>query len=171
MNLILRKIIESDYPKVIDLFCTNIEEAKDYISHGEIQMGIALDRHTLAPDLRTTWKRYLTEQVSEDPDGVIVCLNGDEIVGFVVAEINKDLGHSFGVICDMITRKDVRDSGIGSLLMKAALSFFAEKGIKQIFLESGIENQSAHTFFEKHGFECTSKVFMLRNENLTSPSD
>ena len=163
MNFTLRKVTESDYPKVIDLFCENIEEAKEYISHGEIQMGVALNRYKLSSGLHDIWKRYLIEQVLQDPDGVIVCVLGNEVVGFTIAEINQDLGHSFGVICDMITRKDMRGNGIGNLLMTAALSFFEEKGIKQIFLESGLENHSAHNFFEKHGFQCVSKVFMLDN--------
>lgn len=163
MNFSVRTITESDYPKVIELFCKNIEESKEYISHGEIQMGIAVNRHELAPRLPELWERYLIEQVSQDPDGVIVCTLDDEIVGFTVAEINHDLGHSFGVICDMITQKEMRGTGIGSLLMKAALSFFKTRGISQIFLESGLENLSAHQFFEKYGFQCISKVFMLEN--------
>lgn len=161
MKYIVRKIIEDDYPQVIDLFCKNIEEAKEYISHGEIQMGLALNRNELATDLHDIWEKYLIEQVFQDPDGVVVCVNGDEIVGFSISEINHDLGHSFGIICDIVTRKNLRGIGIGSLLMKEALSFFKEKGIDQIFLESGVENLSAHNFFQKKGFQCISKVFML----------
>ena len=72
----------------------------------------------------------------------------NKILGFIISEISSDLNHSFGVICDILIQKDSRCKGIGTLLINNALYFFKENNIDQIFIESGLNNELAHNFFE-----------------------
>lgn len=156
----IRKIKEEDYTKVVNLFCNNIKNHKEYISHGEIQMGVANDSYDLSEDFRETWRNYLIYHVSKDSH-IFVFEEDDKILGFIISEISSDLDHSFGVICDILIQKDARCKGIGTLLINNALDFFKENNIDQIFIESGLNNKLAHNFFENIGFKCVSKVFML----------
>ena len=156
----IRKVKEDDYNKIINLFCNNIEKHKEYISHGEIQMGIASDSYNLSENFREIWRNYLIYHVSKGSN-VIVFEEDNIILGFIISEISSDLDHSFGVICDILIQKDIRCKGIGTILVNNALDFFKENNITQIFIESGLNNELAHNFFENIGFKCVSKVFML----------
>ena len=63
----IRPYTPQDRQKLCDLFAELIENHKEYISHGELQMGIATDRGELAPDFRNAWLRYLDRQTA-DPE-------------------------------------------------------------------------------------------------------
>lgn len=158
----IRKLKECDYTKVVNLFCNNIERNKEYISHGEIQMGIANDSYCLSSDFREIWHKYLIEHVSKNSN-IVVFEEDNKILGFVISEITSDLDHSFGVICDVLVQKDIRGKGIGKILINDVLLYFKENNIDQIFIESGLDNELAHNFFENIGFKCVSKVYMLNN--------
>ena len=93
----IRPYAPQDRQKLCDLFAELIENHKEYISHGELQMGIATDRGELAPDFRNAWLRYLDRQ-----------------------------------------------------------------GVADCYLESGVDNHSAHRFFEKFGFGQVSCIFRAK---------
>lgn len=158
----IRKLKECDYTKVVNLFCNNIERNKEYISHGEIQMGIANDSYCLSSYFREIWYKYLIEHVSKNSN-IVVFEEDNKVLGFVISEITSDLDHSFGVICDVLVQKDIRGKGIGKILINDVLLYFKENNIDQIFIESGLDNELAHNFFENIGFKCVSKVYMLNN--------
>lgn len=161
----IRKIKEEDYTKIVNLFCNNIERNKEYISHGEIQMALAIDDFNLSSDFREIWRKYLIDHVTKKSN-IVVFEEDNKILGFVISEVSSDLDHSFGVICDILVQKDIRGKGVGTILINDVLEFFKENNIDQIFIESGLENHSAHDFFEKFGFKCVSKVFVLnKNKN------
>ena len=156
----VRFINESDYEQVLELFSNNIQESKEYISHGEIQMGIAIDKDNLSLNFKETWRNYLEENCS---DTILVYSEFDTILGFIILSLEFDNDNSFGVIKDIVINKDKRGLGIGTLLMNEAFKVFnVVYNVDDIFLESGKDNHSAHNFFEKFGFECVSKVFMKK---------
>ena len=156
----IRKIKENDYNQVVDLFCNNLENNKEYISHGEIQMNIAFDNTTLNPNFRKIWKNYLLDKITNNSN-ILVYDNDNNILGFIISEIDKDLGKEFGVICDILVISDKRKSGIGTLLVNESINYFKSKNINQVFFESGLENNLSHNFFRKFGFKAVSKVFLL----------
>lgn len=49
--------------QLCEFFSRIIESHKAYISHGELQMGIALDSNELAPNYKEMWLNYLDRQV------------------------------------------------------------------------------------------------------------
>ena len=127
----IRPYTPQDRQKLCDLFAELIENHKEYISHGELQMGIATDRGELAPDFRNAWLRYLDRQTA-DPETEIMLLPRH------------------------------RSRGTGSLLVRTALDALREKGIADCYLESGVDNHSAHRFFEKFGFGQVSCIFRAK---------
>lgn len=51
--------------QLCEFFSRIIESHKAYISHGELQMGIALDSNELAPNYKEMWLNYLDRQVEK----------------------------------------------------------------------------------------------------------
>ena len=54
-----------------------------------------------------------------------------------------------------------RTGGIGTALLDAAISWLRSKGIKDIYLESGQNNHSAHEYFIRRGFRKVSEIYKL----------
>ena len=71
----IRPYTPQDRQKLCDLFAELIENHKEYISHGELQMGIATNRGELAPDFRDAWLRYLDRQIADPETRIIIFSN------------------------------------------------------------------------------------------------
>jgi GNAT superfamily N-acetyltransferase len=69
----------------------------------------------------------------------------------------------YGVIENVITHCDYRRQGIGTELLNYLINFAKEKNCYKVMLQSGITRIDAHRFYEKTGFDSTSKkAFELR---------
>lgn len=154
----IRLINQEEVAEAVALLSGVVEDMPSYISHGEIQMGVADDANTLNASRHSIWRQYLLRQ--SERGGILIAVDGDEFCGFVCSEVSSDGGEKFGVICDLCVRKERRRSGIGTALANAAVKRFQSLGVQRVFLESGIHNLSAHEFFARLGFEPVSKVFM-----------
>lgn len=160
-----------DAEDLCDMFLNHISAHREYISHGEIQMGVGtgcfIDGKLVAdvsPDARRCWMRYITGNLTE-PDrayvGKAVSENG-EIKGFCVAEIQEDGAEPFGMLCDILVNEEYRGTGTGSALFESAIEWFHDQGIKDIYLESGLNNHAAHEYFIHKGFVKVSEIYKLK---------
>lgn len=152
---------QQDKERLCDLFATLIEHHKAYISHGELQMGIATDSNTLAPNFKKVWLQYLERQYT-DPQTSIRVYETDgngTLTGFIIFGTRDDGAAPYGVIYDLGVLPGFREKGTGSQLVRTALDCFREQGVESCYLESGINNHSAHHFFEQFGFHQVSCVF------------
>ncbi len=152
-----------DVDKITDIFMNNLQENREYISHGEIQMGIADESHNIKPDGGEKWKEYITGKIDcidpTLPSSVIIFEEEGAIKAFSVLELMEDGDAPFGVICDMLVLESLRGKGIGSRLFTKSMEWFKAQGIADIYLESGKDNHKAHGFFEKMGFHVISHIF------------
>lgn len=154
----------SDINELADIFMAHIDANREYISHGELQMGVCtvIDGDTApASDGREMWLKYISAKIEGDDAVVYKAVSGEEIAGFCVADIEEDGAAPFGMVCDVLVKQSVRGGGIGGRLLALAVSWLHGKGIKDIYLESGKNNLSAHAFFEKRGFVKMSEIFRL----------
>ena len=87
--------------------------------------------------------------------------NEGEIIGFCVVDIQNDGAEPFGMLCDILVKGDIRSKGVGSVLLQTGLTWFKEKGIKDIYLESGLNNHAAHEYFMRRGFVKVSEIYKL----------
>ena len=160
----------ADAPALADLFLAHIAAHTEYISHGEIQMGVGIGvirdgvlEAQPAPDAREKWMRYIREHIEDDsfaevwkalaPDGALM--------GFCVADIASDGDVPFGMVGDVLVREDYRGHGVGDALLQTAIAWLRSRGVKDIYLESGKNNHAAHRFFEKRGFSHVSEIYKL----------
>ena len=50
---------------------------------------------------------------------------------------------------------------MGKEMINMCKEWFKSKNIKDIYLESGLDNHSAHKFFERNGFKPVSQIFKI----------
>ena len=155
-----------DTNALCDLFLKTLREHKSYISHGEMQMGVALSNDEISDDAEKKWTYYIRKKINNRstkyPSVVLKYLDEGKIVAFGVFEVSADGDKPFGIIGDMVVLRKYRGSGLGKKLLDEGLQWFAAMGIDDIYLESGLHNESAHRFFEKNGFERVSYIFKLK---------
>lgn len=157
----------SDKEALADLFYAHLSENVEYISHGEMQMGIGhlvFNGKEYVPqldaDTRHLWLAYIEEHLSAE--GMAVYKAEDStgaLLGFCVMEIDSDGGAPFGVLCDILVNAEARGQGVGSRLFSAAEDWFKSRNLKDVYLESGKNNHNAHNFFIRRGFMKVSEVY------------
>lgn len=157
----------SDKEALADLFYAHLSENVEYISHGEMQMGIGhlvFNGKEYVPqldaDTRHLWLTYIEEHMTAE--GMAVYKAEDStgaLLGFCVMETDSDGGAPFGVLCDILVNAEARGCGVGSRLFSAAEDWFKSRNLKDVYLESGKNNHNAHNFFIRRGFMKVSEVY------------
>lgn len=157
----------SDKEALADLFYAHLSENVEYISHGEMQMGIGhlvFNGKEYVPqldaDTRHLWLAYIEEHMTAE--GMAVYKAEDStgaLLGFCVLETDSDGGAPFGVLCDILVNAEARGQGVGSRLFSAAEDWFKSRNLKDVYLESGKNNHNAHNFFIRRGFMKVSEVY------------
>ncbi|WP_197994296.1 GNAT family N-acetyltransferase [Gimesia maris] len=138
------------------LFVENVD--KSYISHGEMQIGRAISESEWAENLYDQVRAEIIEIVSQDTVALPCCRNKEgKLVGWAICSLN--LEYRYAELEDLVVKCDSRKNGIGKLLIESCEKFVKDNYINQIFLESGILNYSAHSFFSKFEYKKCSHVF------------
>jgi GNAT superfamily N-acetyltransferase len=164
------KALYDDASVLCDLFIGHISSHKEYISHGEIQMGVGVGYFEdgrfvtdVAPGARDAWMKYITGNLA-DAEGAAVYKAVDaegNIIGFCVTEIMEDGAAPFAMVCDVLVKENCRTKGVGTALLEAAIEWIHSKGIYEIYLESGLKNHAAHEYFMRRGFKKVSEIYKL----------
>ena len=165
---IIRATVE-DEQTLCEMFLKHITAHPEYISHGEIQMGVGEGEFedgvlVARPSARARecWMRYIHGDMTADDAAVFKAVStAGDIIGFTVAEIQEDGADPFGMVCDVLVDESLRCGGVGTALLQTALGWFKEMGIKDIYLESGLNNHAAHEYFMRRGFVKVSEIYKL----------
>ena len=124
-----------------------------YISHSEIMSG----RAKSATKWSENFAEILSTELDEDDCNLITIEDiHNKIIGIAILRIYR----KYLIIEDMIVDGSLRGMSLGKKLMDFIHNFAAEKKVKALFLESGITNDKAHSFFEKNGFEKVSVIYI-----------
>ncbi|HHE31339.1 MAG TPA: GNAT family N-acetyltransferase [Chlorobaculum parvum] len=93
-------------------------------------------------------------------DTVFVCESEGRIVGMVALLnlVSTALGKKVAMLEDMIVEPALRGKGIGSQLLDYACNWANENGYGRITLLTDGDNDTAHHFYETHGFSRSSMV-------------
>lgn len=164
--------------RMSEMFLSHIERHREYISHGELQMGVGTGeivdgvlQAAPSPDAEKMWLKYISGHIEGEDWAVVNVAEtvpeeaGEDgcgtVIGFSVADIEEDGGQPFGMVCDVLVREDCRGTGAGTALLNASIDWLRSKGIRDIYLESGRNNHAAHEYFGRHGFHKISEIFKL----------
>lgn len=170
----IKAAVEADAPEMADMFLEHISANPEYISHGEMQMGVATGSFPFGelkaePSLRAReiWLRYILSHINADGWAKVFTILSDpdsddgSVIAFCVVSIQSDEGSKYGMVCDVLVKDSFRGLGLGSHLLDKAVEWLHSQGINEIYLESGKNNHSAHAFFRKRGFAQVSEIFKL----------
>ena len=131
-----------------------------YISHGEVLCGRATHDFKWIDKINTKMKHeFIYYILSRDCDLLEILLAG-ELAGFAVIELNKK--NKAAVLSDIMIKKNYQGKGAGKEALRKIEEYLKHRKISIILLESGINNETAHAFFEKNGYKKISAEFSKR---------
>lgn len=160
----------ADAQEMCGMFFGHISAHNEYISHGELQMGVGQGRvvdgrlvASPAPDGRAYWMKYILNKMEcSDVSAVFKAVGPDSVIaGFCVVEITDDGAEPFGMVCDVLVNPECRSRGLGTALLDKGIGWLHEKGVADIYLESGVNNGAAHEYFMRRGFVKVSEIYKL----------
>ena len=119
---------------------------------------------TLVDKFDDFWTYNVFKSELENPNSTyIVAKSDDEIVGFAGIWKAYDDVH----ITNIVTRKDFRNQGIGSQLLKELINLAKKTNFETLTLEVNENNNSAIYLYEKFGFSTigTRKKYYNNTDN------
>ncbi|MGB9926792.1 MAG: GNAT family N-acetyltransferase [Methanosarcina sp.] len=166
----IRDAKKTDIPEIISLFSKAYKN--NYISHGEIQLGIADSETILNPDSLTIKKKEL-ETLFDSSEAFVRVIHSDSehdpehdpennsentLAGVVISNIVSQYPWSkkYGVISDIVIDSNFRHMGLGQKLVKDAENLLKTYSIKDIFIEISNKNTISKAFFSKLGYKAVS---------------
>jgi hypothetical protein len=105
-----------DASAMCDIFLAHISAHTEYISHGEIQMGVGTGYFKdgefitgVAPEARAAWMKYITGNLADEEGAAVYkAVDADgTILGFCVTEIMEDGADPFAMVCDVLVKEDL----------------------------------------------------------------
>jgi GNAT superfamily N-acetyltransferase len=149
--------------RLAKFFVDNIDTS--YISHSEIQYGRAADKNHWSPRLKKLVKSEFAglaaeQESTKESRHLIFAISQNLVVGVAIIAYNFSIEIPFAVLEDMVIDRGTRGQGIGSVMLAWLENEARKKRMHSIFLESGINNIDAHTFFKKNSFSVVSQVMM-----------
>ena len=108
-------------------------------------------------------KKLQSEGLSEiinrpEVGDIVIATEGSRIIGMVniLYTISTALGGVVAILEDMLVSPNERGKGIGSKMLTYSLELAISKGCQRITLLTDDDNETAHRFYEKHGFSSAS---------------
>jgi len=108
-------------------------------------------------------KKLQSEGLSEiinrpEVGDIVIATEGSRIIGMVniLYTISTALGGVVAILEDMLVSPNERGKGIGSKMLTYSLELAISKGCQRITLLTDDDNETAHRFYEKHGFNRSS---------------
>src|SRR5262245_7868080 len=103
---------------------------------------------------------FLGEQLKDDVNVVVlVAEQQGDVLGYVYAGLGpiswKELRDACGFIHDIVVDERGRRTGVGTLLLDAAIAWLKEHGAPRVVLWTAEKNDSAQHFFARAGFRRT----------------
>ncbi len=107
-------------------------------------------KENLETEFDNFWNyNILKEELSSSNSKYIVAISKGEVIGFAGIKFALDQAD----IMNIVTRKDHRNKGVGTLLLNELISICKEFKANSIFLEVNEDNKPAIKLYEKVGFE------------------
>lgn len=101
----------------------------------------------------------LTDIIENPSIGSIVVAHEDEqVIGMVnlLYTVSTALGGRVVLLEDMVVDPMSRDKGVGSALLEYSIELARKNNCLRISLLTDADNEGAHRFYEKHGFDRSS---------------
>ena len=119
-------------------------------------------KNNLISDFDDFWNYSILKSELENSNSYyIVVKDNSNIVGFAgIKLVIPDCD-----IMNIVVKKDFRNQGLGSLLLKNLINLAKSLGVRNIFLEVDEKNSPAISLYNKYGFKTISKRKNYYKEN------
>lgn len=119
-------------------------------------------KNNLISDFDDFWNYSILKSELESSNSYyIVVKDNSNIVGFAgIKLVIPDCD-----IMNIVVKKDFRNQGLGSLLLKNLINLAKSLGVRNIFLEVDEKNSPAISLYNKYGFKTISKRKNYYKEN------
>lgn len=119
-------------------------------------------KNNLISDFDDFWNYSILKSELESSNSYyIVVKDNSNIVGFAgIKLVIPDCD-----IMNIVVKKDFRNQGLGSLLLKNLINLAKSLGVRNIFLEVDEKNAPAISLYNKYGFKTISKRKNYYKEN------
>jgi [ribosomal protein S18]-alanine N-acetyltransferase len=118
----------------------------------------ALDQACFVPGI--AWSKAELLYFLKHPSNFAVVAEADApgIAGFAIAGTLRRGGKAAGRLITIDVRAEARRQGLGHALLQAVEARLRAVGATAIVLEVAVDNASAQTFYERHGFCRTGRI-------------
>jgi GNAT superfamily N-acetyltransferase len=144
-QLLIEPATLDDLPQLADLLCDLFSHEADFIPNKEKQMrGL----------------RLILEQPNRGR--IFVLRGGERIIGMInlLITISTAEGGFVLILEDLVVHSDHRGQGYGGRLLEHALGYARSKDFLRITLLTDKLEESARSFYERHGFRQSGMVPM-----------
>jgi len=151
---------DADRNSIVELMATTIHSQQSYISHSDYFAGRSVDGKSFVPNL----ENIISAEMMSSDDNIeyaMACSKSGQIVGCVAYYFSNNGFNDYCILDDIVVLSSSRSKGTGKALFDHVLAMAKERRAKKIMLESGVDNHTAHRFFERQGFKTMSKTFYL----------
>lgn len=99
-------------------------------------------------------------------DAVFVAERAGEPCGYITCHVASDSTGSIGLVG---VAEAARGQGVGSDLVRAALAYFADRGVHKVSVVTQGRNRAAQRLYQKHGFLTSSLQLWFHRWFLDAP--
>lgn len=101
------------------------------------------------------------EVIRREDTMIFVAEESNQLIGLATFYILPNIRHGWhrGHVEDFFITDSMRGKGVGTKIFDAMKEYCREKNIKVIKLDSAIELEETHAFYEKNGGKFTEKMF------------
>jgi GNAT superfamily N-acetyltransferase len=119
------------------------------------------DATTSKDTLESIWQKIIGSDIFIyfviELDNIIVCSCNLTIIPNLTRG-----GRSIGLVENVVTHLNYRNSGLGKAIMNTAIDFAKDKNCYKVMLLSNSKREEAHRFYESLGFNSDSKIAYIK---------
>jgi len=149
-----------DVKEVLEIFSAALDER--YLTHYEIQWGIAEDERTVSKNAARILKRYIQWLFMSKPlmkPGLFVAELDGKVVGFSICWVERRRRKKVGEFMDLAVHPGYRRRGIGTRLTEKTHAYLLSKGATEVYAAVNPNNSESASLLNRMGYRCVSHVY------------
>lgn len=154
MRLEISKLKPEEVKEAKEMMIEALHE--NYITDIEIEMNIALDINHISEKASEILEQQLEHLIKSKNAAVIAARIDGKLVGYAIVVIEGDVADFW----DLVVKKEYRNMGVGSSLIKEVENYAKQKGCVAIKLDVNLQNVNAIRLYEKFGYRKVSYIMM-----------
>jgi ribosomal protein S18 acetylase RimI-like enzyme len=153
--MLIRPATPDDVPAVLPMvakICA-LHESWDHAKYGFLSH----------PEQR--YEKWLTRMAQNERSVFLVAEDNQQLVAFLISAVEQEIPiyrlQEYAFIYDLWVEPEYRQKGIARQMLMLCVERFEQMGIKQIRLDTAVQNENARKLFTSCGFRL-SNIEMLR---------